>query len=97
VIGLFKTEIIRRPGPWRSLEPVALVTRAWVERFKHRLLLEPIGSIPPATAAQRACAERGTRAVAAQDSKEPASRKPGAVPPLSRFGFVAVRPDRAQE
>lgn len=30
VIGLFKTEVIRRLGPWRSLEAVELSALAWV-------------------------------------------------------------------
>jgi putative transposase len=48
VIGLFKTEVIRRRGPWRSLEAVEFATLEWVDWFNHRRLLEPIGYIPPA-------------------------------------------------
>jgi putative transposase len=48
VIGLFKTEVIRRQGPWRSLEAVEFATLAWVDWFNHRRLLEPIGYMPPA-------------------------------------------------
>jgi len=48
VIGLFKTEVIRRRGPWRSLESVEFATLAWVDWFNTRRLLEPIGYIPPA-------------------------------------------------
>jgi transposase InsO family protein len=50
VIGLFKTEVIRRFGRWRSLEAVEFATLAWVDWFNHRRLLEPIGNIPPARA-----------------------------------------------
>jgi putative transposase len=50
VIGLFKTELIRRQGPWRSLEAVEYATLDWVDWFNHRRLLEPIGFIPPAEA-----------------------------------------------
>jgi transposase InsO family protein len=50
VIGLFKTEVIRRLGPWRSLEAVEFATLVWVDWFNHRRLLEPIGNIPPAEA-----------------------------------------------
>ena len=50
VIGLFKTEVIRRLGPWRSLEAVEFATLAWVDWFNHRRLLEPIGFVPPAEA-----------------------------------------------
>jgi transposase InsO family protein len=48
VIGLFKTELIHRRGPWRSLEAVELATRAWVDWFNTRRLLQPIGDVPPA-------------------------------------------------
>jgi putative transposase len=48
VIGLFKTEVIRPRGPWRSLEAVEFATLEWVDWFNTRRLLEPIGYIPPA-------------------------------------------------
>ena len=53
VIGLFKTEVIRRRGPWRSLEAVEFATLEWVDWFNHRRLLQPIGNIPPAEAEDR--------------------------------------------
>jgi hypothetical protein len=34
VNGLYKTELIRRQGPWRNLEHVELATLAYVEWFK---------------------------------------------------------------
>jgi putative transposase len=51
--GLFKTEVIRRCGPWRSVEAVELATLTWVDWFNHRRLLEPIGNVPPAEAEAR--------------------------------------------
>jgi putative transposase len=48
VIGLFKTEVIRRKGPWRTLEAVEFATLTWVDWFNHRRLLGPIGFMPPA-------------------------------------------------
>jgi transposase InsO family protein len=45
---LFKTEVIRRKGPWRHLEAVEFATLDWVDWFNHRRLLEPIGDMPPA-------------------------------------------------
>ena len=48
VIGLFKTEVIRRRGPWRNLEAVEFATLEWVDWFNTRRLLEPIGYPPPA-------------------------------------------------
>jgi transposase InsO family protein len=46
--GLYKTELIRQRGPWRSIEAVELATLEWVDWFNHRRLLEPIGNMPPA-------------------------------------------------
>jgi transposase InsO family protein len=48
VIGLYKTELIRRRGPWRSLEEVEFATLSWIDWFNNRRLLEPIGYVPPA-------------------------------------------------
>jgi putative transposase len=48
VIGLYKTEVIRRRGPWPHLEAVEFATLEWVDWFNKRRLFEPIGSIPPA-------------------------------------------------
>jgi len=53
VIGLFKTEVIHRRGPWRSLETVEFATLEWIDWFNNRRLLEPIGNIPPAEAEHR--------------------------------------------
>jgi transposase InsO family protein len=53
VIGLFKTEVIHRRGPWRSLEAVEYATLEWVDWYNARRLLEPIGNIPPAEAEAR--------------------------------------------
>ena len=50
VIGLFKTEVIHRRGPWRSFDAVEYATLEWVDWFNNRRLLEPIGNIPPAEA-----------------------------------------------
>lgn len=48
VIGLFKTEVIRRRGPWRQLEDVEFATLEWVAWYNHRRLMGPIGDLPPA-------------------------------------------------
>ncbi len=48
VIGLFKTEVIQRLGPWRNLDNVEFATLTWVDWFNTRRLLEPIGYVPPA-------------------------------------------------
>ena len=46
--GLYKTEIIHRRGPWRTVDDVEYATLEWVDWFNHRRLLEPIGDVPPA-------------------------------------------------
>ncbi len=65
VIGLFKTEVIRRRGPWRSLEAVEYATLDWVDWCNNRRLLEPIGNIPPAEAEERYYAQLEAPAMAA--------------------------------
>ena len=47
VIGLYKTEVIRRRGPWRHLEAVEFATLEWVDWYNNQRLLEPIGYISP--------------------------------------------------
>jgi len=46
--GLYKTELIRRQGPWRNVEHVELATLAWVEWFNNHRLHGQLGDIPPA-------------------------------------------------
>jgi len=46
--GLYKTEVIRRRGPWKNIEDVEYATLEWVDWFNNRRLLEPIGDVPPA-------------------------------------------------
>lgn len=48
IIGLFKTEVIRRRGPWRNVDGVEYATLEWVDWFNNRRLLEPLGYVPPA-------------------------------------------------
>jgi putative transposase len=48
IIGLYKTEVIHRRGPWRHIDAVEYATLEWVDWFNHRRLLEPIGNVPPA-------------------------------------------------
>jgi putative transposase len=50
IIGLFKTELIRRNGRWRGLDAVELATLEWVDWYNNRRLFEALGNIPPAEA-----------------------------------------------
>jgi len=46
--GLYKTELIRRCGPWRGLEDVEYATLEYVDWFNHRRLHGELGLVPPA-------------------------------------------------
>ena len=48
VVGLYKTELIRRRGPWRNLEQVELATAEWVDWWNQRRLHGAIDNLPPA-------------------------------------------------
>src|SRR4051794_18119097 len=47
LIGLYKTELIRRRGPWKGLDDVELATLEYVDWFNHRRLHGACGDIPP--------------------------------------------------
>ncbi|NDR56614.1 transposase, partial [Pseudoruegeria sp. M32A2M] len=63
--GLFKAEVIHRRGPWRNFEAVEYATLEWVDWFNNRLLLEPIGNIPPTEAEANFYAALETEDIAA--------------------------------
>jgi transposase InsO family protein len=46
--GLYKTEVIRRNGPWRNVDDVEYATLVWVDWFNNRRLVEALGYVPPA-------------------------------------------------
>jgi putative transposase len=46
--GLYKTELIKPMGPWRTADHVEIATLEWVDWFNHRRLYEHCGDIPPA-------------------------------------------------
>ena len=47
VIGLFKTEVIERCGPWRNAEEVEFSVLEWVAWFNRDRLFGPIGYVAP--------------------------------------------------
>ena len=75
--GLFKTEVIRRRGPWRNLEAVEFATLEWVDWFNNRRLHIELGDIPPAE--HEAHHYRQNPASTTLETRERASTKPGAV------------------
>ncbi len=48
VMGLYKTELVRRKGPWRGLDDLEFATLEWVDWFNNRRLHGAIGYVPPA-------------------------------------------------
>jgi putative transposase len=48
IVGLYKTELIRRRGPWRSLDHLELATAEWVDWWNQRRLHGANGDLPPA-------------------------------------------------
>ena len=47
VIGLYKTELVRRKGPWRKLDDLEFATMEWIDWFNNRRLYGAIGYVPP--------------------------------------------------
>ena len=74
VNALYKAELIRARGPWRSLEAVELATLEWVDWFNNRRLLEPLGNIPPTEY------ERAYHLVQQVDADALTSAGPGGLP-----------------
>ena len=48
IIGLFKTEMVKPRGPWRTPEQLEIATLEYVDWFNHRRLFQACGDIPPA-------------------------------------------------
>lgn len=48
VNGLYKTELIRRRGPWRTVDEVELATLGWVDWFNRTRLHGALDDVPPA-------------------------------------------------
>ena len=47
VIGLFKTELIKRQGPWRTVEQLEAAVLNYVHWFNHQRLFEANGDLTP--------------------------------------------------
>ncbi len=48
VIGLFKTEVVKKQASWRSFEQLELATARWADWYNNRRLHSAIGDVPPA-------------------------------------------------
>jgi putative transposase len=64
VVDLYKTELIRRQGPWRSLEQVELATAEWVDWWNKRRLHSADRDRPPAEYEELYYRQRDTTDVA---------------------------------
>src|SRR2546426_1220159 len=78
VIGLYKTEVIRKQRPWRSFEQLELATASWVEWYNNRRLHTSIRDLPPAEFESTYYREHAASAVARKPNGE-VSKKPRAV------------------
>lgn len=47
LIGLYKTELIKKRGPWKDMVDVEFATLGWVEWFNNRRLMAPLGYRSP--------------------------------------------------
>ncbi len=45
--GLYKTEVIHKNGPWKTLDDVELATLTWVDWFNNRRLYSTLGYVSP--------------------------------------------------
>ena len=48
IIGLYKSELIHREGPWRNVDRLEFRTFEWIYWWNHGRLFTPIGYVPPA-------------------------------------------------
>jgi putative transposase len=48
VIGLYKTEMVRPRGPWRTLDDLELTTLEWVDWYNNRRIHSAIENATPA-------------------------------------------------
>lgn len=47
MIGLYKTECVRRDGPFRGVDDLELATLSWVDWFNNHRLHRMIDNVPP--------------------------------------------------
>ena len=45
---MFKAELVRNKGPWKSIDGLEIAVAEYIEWFNHRRLHGEIGLIPPA-------------------------------------------------
>jgi putative transposase len=45
--SLFKAELVRNKGPWRSIDDLEIAVAEYIDWFNHRRLHGEIGLVPP--------------------------------------------------
>ncbi|NBM14267.1 transposase [Streptomyces sp. GC420] len=60
-MGLFRTELINRRGPWKNFTDVESATAEWIDWYNHRRLHGALGHVSPAEC-ETACHHQHTRA-----------------------------------
>lgn len=48
MIGLYKTELYRQQGPWRTIDDLEIATLEWVDWYNYRRLHTACDNLPPA-------------------------------------------------
>lgn len=64
IIGLYKTELIKKQRPWRGFDDLEIATAEWVDWFNHRRLFEYCGDLTPVEAEAAHYAHHQTPATA---------------------------------
>jgi transposase InsO family protein len=83
IIGLYKTEVIHRRGPWRGFEDVEYATLEWVAWFNTQRILEPLGYVSPRNSRNSSTTPKRLLR-SAWHSTNRVSSEPGAVQSLDR-------------
>lgn len=63
IIGLYKTELIYRGKPWKTVEDVEMATARWVDWFNNQRIYQHCGDIPPAELESAHYAQRRALAI----------------------------------
>ena len=63
IIGLYKTELIHRGKPWKTVEDVETATARWADWFNNQRIYQHCGDIPPAALESAHYAQRRAAAI----------------------------------
>lgn len=83
IIGLYKTELVKAPRPWKGFDDLEIATAEWVDWFNHRRPLEYCDDLTPVEAEQAHHAHHQTPATASVSNQK--------VPGLAEAAQPALR------